>query len=155
VPQTDDVFSELTVEDNLRVGAFTALAQFKERTERVYSWFPVLADKRHLVAGGLSGGQRRLLGIGRALMTEPSLLLLDEPSAGLSPANVHEVFARIDQVRRSGVAVAMVEQNAVEGLELADIGYVLDQGREEISGPGADLLTDPRVRSLYLCLANT
>lgn len=155
VPQSDDVFSDLTIEDNLRIGAFTAMKNFRQRADRVYSWFPVLADKRHLVAGGLSGGQRRLLGIGRALMTEPTLLLLDEPSAGLSPGNVHEVFSRIDEIRHSGVAVAMVEQNAVEGLALADTGYVLDQGREEISGPGDDLMTDPRVRALYLGLANT
>jgi ABC-type branched-subunit amino acid transport system ATPase component len=107
-----------------------------------------------MVAGGLSGGQRRLLGIGRALMTEPTLLLLDEPSAGLSPANVHELTSRIDEIRGSGVAIAMVEQNAVEGLTLADTGYVLDQGREEISGPGDELLTDPRIRALYLGLAN-
>lgn len=155
VPQTDDVFSDLSIEDNLRIGAFTAMKEMRERTERVYSWFPVLADKRRLVAGGLSGGQRRLLGIGRALMTEPRVLLLDEPSAGLSPANVHEVFTRIDEVRLSGVAVAMVEQNAVEGLALADTGYVLDQGREEISGSGDELMSDPRVRALYLGLANT
>jgi branched-chain amino acid transport system ATP-binding protein len=154
VPQTDDVFDELTIEDNLRIGAFTATSRLGERADRVYSWFPVLADKRRMVAGGLSGGQRRLLGIGRALMTEPTLLLLDEPSAGLSPANVHEVFSRIDEIRGSGVAVAMVEQNAVEGLTLADTGYVLDQGREEISGPGDELLTDPRIRALYLGLAN-
>jgi branched-chain amino acid transport system ATP-binding protein len=155
VPQSDDVFAELTIEDNLRIGAFTSMKQFRQRADRIYGWFPVLADKRRLVAGGLSGGQRRLLGIGRALMTEPTLLLLDEPSAGLSPANVHEVFSRIDEIRRSGVAVAMVEQNAVEGLALADTGYVLDQGREEISGPGDALMTDPRVRALYLGLANT
>jgi ABC-type branched-subunit amino acid transport system ATPase component len=154
VPQTDDVFDELTIEDNLRIGAFTATSRLGERADRAYSWFPVLADKRRMVAGGLSGGQRRLLGIGRALMTEPTLLLLDEPSAGLSPANVHEVFSRIDEIRGSGVAVAMVEQNAVEGLALADTGYVLDQGREEISGPGDALMTDPRVRALYLGLAN-
>jgi branched-chain amino acid transport system ATP-binding protein len=155
VPQSDDVFAELTIEDNLRIGAFTTMKQFRQRADRIYSWFPVLADKRRMVAGGLSGGQRRLLGIGRALMTQPTLLLLDEPSAGLSPANVHEVFSRIDEIRRSGVAVAMVEQNAVEGLALADTGYVLDQGREEISGPGDALMTDPRVRALYLGLANT
>jgi branched-chain amino acid transport system ATP-binding protein len=155
VPQSDDVFSDLTVEDNLRIGAFTTRRDFQQRADRVYSWFPVLADKRRLVAGGLSGGQRRLLGIGRALMTDPTLLLLDEPSAGLSPANVHEVFSRIDEIRRDGVAVAMVEQNAVEGLALADTGYVLDQGREQISAPGDELLSDPRVRSLYLGLNNT
>jgi ABC-type branched-subunit amino acid transport system ATPase component len=155
VPQSDDVFSDLTIEDNLRIGAFTAMKDFRQRADRVYSWFPVLADKRRLVAGGLSGGQRRLLGIGRALMTEPTLLLLDEPSAGLSPANVHEVFSRIDEIRRNGVAVAMVEQNAVEGLALADTGYVLDQGREQISGPGDELMSDPRVRALYLGLTNT
>lgn len=155
VPQSDDVFSELTVEENLRMGAITRRENFQQSAERVYEWFPVLADRRKSRAGGLSGGQRRLLGVGRALMTEPTVLLLDEPSAGLSPANVHEVFSRLDQVRHSGVAMAMVEQNAVEGLELSDTGYILDQGKERLSGPADDLLTDPRVRELYLGLPDS
>lgn len=150
VPQTNDVFSNLTVAQNLQVGATTARAGQREAQERVYSWFPVLRDMRRQVAGSLSGGQRRLLGIGRALMTSPRLLLLDEPSAGLSPANVHEVFQRIDEVRRSGVAVAVVEQNAVEALALADRAYILDQGREALHGTGAELLSDPRTARLYL-----
>jgi len=153
VPQTDDVFADLTIEDNLRMGGFTTRAAWAEHAQRIYDWFPVLAEKRHHRAGGMSGGQRRLLGVGRALMTNPSLLLLDEPSAGLSPANVHEVFSRIDQVRSDGVSVAMVEQNAVEGLDLADTGYILDQGKEEIRGPAGSILGDPRVRELYLGLA--
>jgi branched-chain amino acid transport system ATP-binding protein len=153
VPQTDDVFADLSIEENLRMGAITDRAGFGASAGRVYDWFPVLADKRRAKAGSLSGGQRRLLGIGRALMTRPHLLLLDEPSAGLSPANVHEVFSRLQQVRDSGVAIAMVEQNAVEGLELADTGYILDQGRERISGPAAQLMHDSRVRDLYLGLA--
>jgi len=141
VPQTDDVFADLTIEDNLRMGGFTTRAAWAEHAQRIYDWFPVLAEKRHHRAGGMSGGQRRLLGVGRALMTNPRLLLLDEPSAGLSPANVHEVFSRIDQ------------QNAVEGLDLADTGYILDQGKEEIRGPAGSILGDPRVRELYLGLA--
>jgi branched-chain amino acid transport system ATP-binding protein len=153
VPQTDDVFAELTVEENLRMGGFTNRKAWGEQSTRIYDWFPVLAEKRNNRAGGMSGGQRRLLGVGRALMTNPTLLLLDEPSAGLSPANVHEVFTRIDQVRRDGVAVAMVEQNAVEGLDLADTGYILDQGKEEIRGPAESILGNPRVRELYLGLA--
>lgn len=150
VPQTADVFSNLTVAQNLQVGATTARAAQKEAAERVYTWFPVLRDRRGQIAGSLSGGQRRLLGIGRALMTSPRLLLLDEPSAGLSPANVHEVFQRIDEVRDSGVAVALVEQNAVEALRLADRGYILDQGREALHGTGEELLEDPRTARLYL-----
>lgn len=150
VPQTADVFSNLTVAQNLQVGATTARTTQKEAAERVYTWFPVLRDRRRQVAGSLSGGQRRLLGIGRALMTSPRLLLLDEPSAGLSPANVHEVFQRIDEVRDSGVAVALVEQNAVEALNLADRGYILDQGREALHGTGKKLLDDPRTARLYL-----
>jgi ABC-type branched-subunit amino acid transport system ATPase component len=152
VPQTDDVFADLSVEDNLRMGAITAKAAYAERRDRVYSWFPVLADKKEDRAGSLSGGQRRLVGIGRALMTAPDLLLLDEPSAGLSPANVHEVFSRIRQIRDDGVAIAMVEQNAMEGLDVADVGYILDQGKEQIHGPAATVLQDPRVRELYLGL---
>jgi branched-chain amino acid transport system ATP-binding protein len=154
VPQSDDVFSELTIADNLRMGSISNRRTHEELAARVYDWFPVIAERRKDKAGSLSGGQRRLLGIGRALMTDPHLLLLDEPSAGLSPANVHEVFSRLDQVRASGVAMAMVEQNAVEGLNLADTGYILDQGRERISGPADRLLEDPRVRELYLGLSS-
>lgn len=150
VPQTGDVFAGLTVEDNLRMGSFTNLKDWKNQAERIYDWFPVLGSKRRERAGGMSGGQRRLLGVGRALMTNPSILLLDEPSAGLSPANVHEVFSRIDQVRNDGVSVAMVEQNAVQGLDLADTGYILDQGKEEIRGPADSILENPRMRELYL-----
>lgn len=153
VPQTDDVFAALTVEENLAMGAFTARRQEATRRSELFEWFPVLAERRRERAGSLSGGQRRLLGIARALMTSPSLLLLDEPSAGLSPTNVAEVFARIGQIRDGGVAVAMVEQNAVEGLELADVGYVLDQGQDRLHGTGRELVDDPRVRELYLGLA--
>lgn len=150
VPQTNDVFTNLTIAQNLQVGATPARTNQKAAVERVFTWFPVLRDSRRQLAGSLSGGQRRLLGIGRALMTSPKLLLLDEPSAGLSPANVHEVFQRIDEVRRSGVAVAMVEQNAVEALALSDRGYILDQGREALHGTGQELLNNPRTAQLYL-----
>ncbi len=150
VPQTNDVFTNLTIAQNLQVGATTARAGQKAALERIYTWFPILRDRRRQLAGSLSGGQRRLLGIGRALMTSPRLLLLDEPSAGLSPANVHEVFQRIDEVRRSGVAVAMVEQNAVEALAFSDRGYILDQGRQALHGTGQELLSDPRTAQLYL-----
>ncbi len=152
VPQIGDVFVDLSVEDNLRMGAFTSRHLFARHRDRIFDWFPVLADKRREAAGSMSGGQRRLLGIARALMTDPKVLLLDEPSAGLSPANVHEVFGRISKIRDEGVAIAMVEQNAVEGLQVADTGYILDQGREAIQGPADSLLTDPRVRELYLGL---
>lgn len=153
VPQTDDVFSALTVEENLRMGGITDKAQQATRVARAYEWFPPLSDKRKQRAGALSGGQRRLVGIARALMTDPEVLLLDEPSAGLSPANVEEVFQRIDDIRNLGVSIAMVEQNAIEGLELADVGYVLDQGQDRIRGTGRDLIDDPRVRELYLGMA--
>ncbi|MGW3809311.1 ABC transporter ATP-binding protein [Micromonospora sp. NPDC005113] len=150
VPQTRDVFPALTVAQNLQVGATSLRAGRREALDRVLSWFPVLAERRSALAGSLSGGQRRLVGIGRALMSNPRLLLLDEPSAGLSPANVQEVFGRIDDVRRDGVAIAMVEQNAVEALQLSDRGYILDQGRDRLHGTGADLMNDPRVAELYL-----
>ena len=155
VPQNADVFSDLTVEDNLTMGSMTKRSEHRSSADRVYDWFPVLAQRRRERAGSLSGGQRRLLGIGRALMTSADLLLLDEPSAGLSPGNVYEVFERLSEVRDNGVAMAMVEQNAVEGLALADIGYVLDQGTEALSGAADSLLADPRVRDLYLGLKNT
>jgi branched-chain amino acid transport system ATP-binding protein len=152
VPQTDDVYADLSVEENLRLGAFRARKTLVERRAQMYEWFPILGEKRKQQAGSLSGGQRRLVGIARALMTSPSVLLLDEPSAGLSPTNVDEVFERIKTIRSAGVTVLMVEQNAVEALEHSDRGYILDLGRLALEGPSADLLVDPRVKNLYLGL---
>lgn len=151
VPQVNEVFSSLTITENLRMGGRPLARQaVRDRAEELFGWFPELAERRHVRAGSLSGGQRRLVSLARALMPAPRLLLLDEPSAGLSPANVHAIFKRIGEIRDRGVAIAMVEQNAHEGLALADVGYVLDQGRERITAPGPQLLNDPRVRDLYL-----
>ncbi len=150
VPQTKNVFSSLTVEENLRMGMFLQPSRFAERFEAVCALFPLLADRRRERAGLLSGGQRQMVAMGRALMTDPSVLLLDEPSAGLSPINQDEVFARIDQVKRAGVSVVMVEQNARKCLLIADTAFVLDQGRNAYSGTGQDLLDDPTVIELYL-----
>ncbi|WOF22559.1 ABC transporter ATP-binding protein [Microbacterium betulae] len=152
VPQSDDVYADLSVEENLRMGAFRARKTLAERRAQMYEWFPILGEKRKQPAGSLSGGQRRLVGIARALMTAPSVLLLDEPSAGLSPTNVDEVFERIEIVRETGVTVLMVEQNAVEALEHSDRGYILDLGRLALEGRSTELLVDPRVKNLYLGL---
>lgn len=150
VPQTKNVFPSLTIEENLRMGIFLDPSRFDERFERVVSLFPLLADRRKERAGLLSGGQRQMVAMGRALMTDPSVLLLDEPSAGLSPINQDEVFARIDEVKRAGVSVVMVEQNARKCLQISDVAFVLDQGRNAYTGTGRELLDDPTVIELYL-----
>ena len=150
VPQTRNVFPSLTIEENLRMGIYLQPGRFAERFAAVSELFPMLADRRGDRAGLLSGGQRQMVAMGRALMTDPSVLLLDEPSAGLSPLNQDEVFARIDQVKRAGVSVVMVEQNARKCLLIADTAFVLDQGRNAHSGSGRDLLEDPAVIELYL-----
>jgi branched-chain amino acid transport system ATP-binding protein len=150
VPQTKNVFSSLTVEENLKMGLYLQPTRFAERFAAVAELFPLLAERRRERAGLLSGGQRQMVAMGRALMTDPSVLLLDEPSAGLSPINQDDVFARIDQVKRAGVSVIMVEQNARKCLLIADTAFVLDQGRNAHSGTGRSLLDDPTVIELYL-----
>lgn len=150
VPQTRNVFPSLTIEENLRMGVFTAPGEFDQRFEIVTDLFPLLRERRRERAGLLSGGQRQMVAMGRALMPDPSVLLLDEPSAGLSPLNQDEVFARIDRVKRAGVSVVMVEQNARKCLLIADTAFVLDQGRNAYSGSGRELLDDPAVIELYL-----
>ena len=150
VPQNRNVFPSLTIEENLRMGIYLQPDRFDERFESVTSLFPLLADRRGEKAGLLSGGQRQMVAMGRALMTDPSVLLLDEPSAGLSPMNQDEVFARIAEVRTHGVSVVMVEQNARKCLQIADTAFVLDQGRNAHSGTGRELLDDPAVIELYL-----
>lgn len=150
VPQTQNVFSSLTIEENLRMGIYLDPGRFAERFEAVSQLFPLLAERRKERAGLLSGGQRQMVAMGRALMTDPSVLLLDEPSAGLSPLNQDEVFARIDEVKKAGVSVVMVEQNARKCLLIADTAFVLDQGRNAYSGTGHELLDDPTVIELYL-----
>ncbi len=150
VPQTNNVFPSLTIEENLQMGAFQAPQKFKERFEFVASLFPALADRRKQPAGSLSGGERQMVAMSRALMMDPSVILLDEPSAGLSPVLQDEVFIRTKQINAVGVTVIMVEQNARRCLQICDRGYVLDQGRNAYTGTGLGLLEDPKVIELYL-----
>ena len=150
VPQTNNVFGNLTIEENLEMGTFLRPKRFKERFEFVSEMFPALATRRKQRAGSLSGGERQMVAMGRALMMEPSVLLLDEPSAGLSPAMQDEVFFRTKQINGTGVTVVMVEQNARRCLEICDRGYVLDQGRNAYTASGRDLIHDPKVIELYL-----
>ena len=150
VPQVRNVFGALSVEENLRMGVFLRPERFAARRDDIYSLFPVLGERRHQRAESLSGGQRQVLAMGRALMMEPSLLLLDEPSAGLSPAMQDEVFERIAAINGEGVSILIVEQNAHKALRICDRGYVLDQGVVAHTGRGAQLLDDPTVVELYL-----
>ena len=150
VPQTNNVFAALTVEENLEMGVFLRPKTFKERFDFVTGLFPILGDRRAQRAGSLSGGERQMVAMGRALMMEPSVLLLDEPSAGLSPAMQDEVFFNTKQINQTGVTVVMVEQNARRCLQICDRGYVLDQGRSAYTGPGNGLIDDPKVVELYL-----
>jgi ABC-type branched-subunit amino acid transport system ATPase component len=150
VPQTDNVFPSLTVEENLDMGAFVLNGPTKERKERVYDLFPRLAERRRQRAGKMSGGERQMVAMGRALMLDPKLLLLDEPSAGLAPLLVDLIFEKVREINAAGVAVLMVEQNARKSLELADHAYVLVGGSNAIDGPGHELLGDPEVGRLYL-----
>jgi branched-chain amino acid transport system ATP-binding protein len=150
VPQRANVFPSLTVEDNLRMGLYLDPKAWDERLAAVVAIFPLLADRSEQRAGYLSGGERQMVAIARALMMDPSVLLLDEPSAGLSPANQDLVFERVRGIADSGVSIIMVEQNARRCLQIADRAYVLDQGRNAHTGPGQDLLRDPKVIELYL-----
>jgi branched-chain amino acid transport system ATP-binding protein len=150
VPQRANVFPSLTVEDNLRMGLYLDPKAWDERFRAVVEIFPLLADRSEQRAGFLSGGERQMVAIGRALMMDPSVLLLDEPSAGLSPANQDLVFERVRGIADSGVSIVMVEQNARRCLQIADRAYVLDQGSNAHTGPGRQLLHDPKVIDLYL-----
>ncbi len=150
VPQNNNVFPSLTIEENLQMGAYQAPKNFAERFDFVASLFPTLADRRKQPAGSLSGGERQMVAMSRALMMDPSVILLDEPSAGLSPVLQDEVFVRTKQINTAGVTVIMVEQNARRCLQICDRGYVLDQGTNAHTGTGADLLNDPKVIQLYL-----
>jgi ABC-type branched-subunit amino acid transport system ATPase component len=151
VPQVANVFTELTVEDNLEMGAYVLTdGGVDERKQRVYELFPRLAERRRQPAGKMSGGERQMVAMGSALMLEPELLLLDEPSAGLSPKMVDVIFDRIVRINEQGIAIMMVEQNAKASLQMAHRGYVLANGENRFEGPGRELLDDPEVGRLYL-----
>jgi ABC-type branched-subunit amino acid transport system ATPase component len=150
VPQTNNVFPSLTVSENLEMGMYLAPKKFKERFGYVTDIFPRLGERKDQRAGSLSGGERQMVAMGRALMMSPSVLLLDEPSAGLSPALQDEVFVQTKRINSAGVSVVMVEQNASRCLQICDRAYVLDQGRNAHTGTGADLAKDPKVIELYL-----
>jgi ABC-type branched-subunit amino acid transport system ATPase component len=150
VPQTDNVFPSLTIAENLQMGCYQAPKKFEERFRFVAELFPALHDRRNQRAGSLSGGERQMVAMGRALMMEPSVLLLDEPSAGLSPALQDEVFVQTRAINKAGVSIVMVEQNAARCLQICDRAYVLDQGRNAYTGTGQALSKDPKVIELYL-----
>jgi branched-chain amino acid transport system ATP-binding protein len=150
VPQTSNIFTSMTVEENLEMGAFIRTDDIKDTMDQVYMLFPILRDKRNQAAGELSGGQRQQVAVGRALMTKPTVLMLDEPTAGVSPIVMDELFDRIIEVARTGISILMVEQNARQALEIADKGYVLVQGANAFTGTGKDLLADPEVRKSFL-----
>ncbi|MEW9921903.1 ABC transporter ATP-binding protein [Marimonas sp. MJW-29] len=150
VPQTSNIFTSMTVEENLEMGAFIRTDDFSDTMAQVYDLFPILKEKRFQAAGELSGGQRQQVAVGRALMTQPKVLMLDEPTAGVSPIVMDELFDRIIEVARTGIPILMVEQNARQALEIADKGYVLVQGRNAYSGTGKELLADPEVRKSFL-----
>ncbi|MCC5976868.1 MAG: ABC transporter ATP-binding protein [Salinarimonas sp.] len=150
VPQTGNVFRTLTVQENLEMGAFIRDDDFSETMEQVFSLFPVLAEKRRQPAGELSGGQRQQVAVGRALMTKPDVLMLDEPTAGVSPIVMDDLFDKIIDVANTGIAILMVEQNARQALAIADKGYVLVQGRNRFTDTGEALLANPEVRRSFL-----
>ncbi|GAA3656416.1 ABC transporter ATP-binding protein [Microbacterium marinilacus] len=152
IPQTNNVFPSLTIEENLQMGAYQKPRLFAERVDFVTSLFPDLAKGAGIKkrAGGLSGGERQMVAMGRALMMDPKVLLLDEPSAGLSPVRQDEAFLRVSEINKAGVTCIMVEQNARRCLQICDRGYVLDQGRDAYTGTGRELLNDPKVTELYL-----
>ncbi|MGZ9809775.1 ABC transporter ATP-binding protein [Pseudoroseicyclus sp. H15] len=150
VPQTQNVFTSMSVEENLEMGAFLRRDDIKGTMAQVYDLFPILKDKRRQAAGELSGGQRQQVAVGRALMTQPKVLMLDEPTAGVSPIVMDELFDRIIEIARTGITILMVEQNARQALEIAHKGYVLVQGANAYEGTGEELLANEEVRRTFL-----
>ena len=150
VPQTNNVFPTLTVQENLEMGAYIRKDDFRPRLLEIYEMFPPLAEKKKQAAGELSGGQRQMVAMGKALMLEPTILMLDEPTAGLSPIYRNEIFQIIRQINASGVPILMVEQNAKQSLAVANRGYVLVDGRNRTTGKGIDLLNDPEIAKMFL-----
>ena len=150
VPQTSNIFTSMTVEENLEMGAFLRRDDIQETIAQIYDLFPILKAKRYQAAGELSGGQRQQVAVGRALMTQPKVLMLDEPTAGVSPIVMDELFDRIIEVARTGISILMVEQNARQALDIADKGYVLVQGANRFTDTGQALLADPEVRRSFL-----
>jgi branched-chain amino acid transport system ATP-binding protein len=150
VPEGRRVFPRMTVEENLEMGAFRRSGPLRDDMEEIYTQFPILKERRKQLGSNLSGGEQQMLAIGRALMSKPRLLLLDEPSMGLAPMIVETIFSIISQIRDAGTTVFVVEQNATQALRLADRGYVMENGRIVFGGPAADLLHDERVRAVYL-----
>ena len=150
VPQLDNVFPNLSVQENLEMGAFSEPEHLSERLASVYRWFSMLGARRRVRAATLSGGQRQMLALARALMSGPKLLMLDEPSAGLAPNIVDDIFGTIAEINAGGLAILLVEQNARRALAMSHRGYVLDLGRNRFEGPGPELLHDPKVLDLYL-----
>ena len=150
VPQTKNVFAELTVQENLEIGAFLREENIQKVITEIYDLFPILYEKKTQIVGELSGGQRQQVALGRALMIKPSVLMLDEPTAGVSPIVMDELFEHISEIKKTNVAIIMVEQNAKQALSISDRGYVLVTGQNKFEGTGKDLLNDPEVRRSFL-----
>ena len=150
VPQVNNIFTELTVNENLEMGAFTSSDDIKDKIEEMYDLFPAIKEKKYQFAGELSGGQRQQVAIARALMNNPSILMLDEPTAGVSPVVMQEIFEHIIQIKEKNIAILMVEQNANQALKISDRGYILVTGQNAYNGTGQELLNDPEIRKTFL-----